>query len=68
MDYKQICLQSHRTRVNMVAFDPNDGTFEVTNGAIGRDPKFITNISELWNEMILGTQLFWINIDNVFCA
>ena len=31
-----------------IAFRPNDGTFEVTDAAIERDPEYIFNISELW--------------------
>ncbi len=31
-----------------IAFRPNDGTFEVTDAAIEKDPEFIPDISELW--------------------
>ena len=31
-----------------IAFRPNDGTFEVTDAAIEKDPEYIPNISELW--------------------
>jgi hypothetical protein len=31
-----------------LAFRPKDGSFEVTDAAIRRDPEYISNISELW--------------------
>jgi len=31
-----------------LAFRPRDGRFEVTDAAVGRDPEFLSNITELW--------------------
>ena len=39
-----------------IAFRPNDGTFEVSDAAIKKDPEYITNISELWSGNIPRTR------------
>ena len=40
--------ENYRERSIDIAFRPRDGTFEVADAAIRRDPEFIPNISELW--------------------
>src|SRR5690606_41973315 len=37
------------TRIR-IAFRPSDGTFEVADAAIDRDPEFIPDISSLWQQ------------------
>src|ERR1017187_403622 len=38
------------TRKITIAFRPRDGRFEVADAAIGKDPEFLPNVTELWNE------------------
>jgi hypothetical protein len=38
----------HEERI-IIAFNPREGRFEVTNNAISRDPKWIADISQLWD-------------------
>ena len=39
-----------------ISFRPNDGSFEVTDAAISRDPEYITNISDLWSGKVPRTR------------
>jgi hypothetical protein len=37
------------TRKIAIAFRPRDGRFEVADAAIGKDPEFLPNVTELWS-------------------
>ncbi len=41
-------ITQNGTTQKSLAFRPKDGSFEVTDAAIRRDPEYISNISELW--------------------
>lgn len=48
-----------------IAFRPNDGTFEVTNAAIKKDPEYIPNISELWAGQVSRNRFVRVFIEKV---
>lgn len=45
---RQVLDADYRHRLIEIAFCPRDGTFEVADAAIRRNPEWIPNISELW--------------------
>jgi hypothetical protein len=45
---RKVLDDDYRERLIEIAFRPRDGRFEVADAATGRDPEWISNISDLW--------------------
>src|SRR5438132_2809690 len=57
---RKVLDNDYRERQIEIAFRPRDGSFEVADAATGRDPEWISNISDLWTsgkssyQMVIG--------------
>lgn len=47
---KAVLNEDYQIKKIRVAFKPTDGTFEVTDAAIEKNPEFISDISEVWSQ------------------